>query len=98
MFQINKPMLINLSFVDVIKILKKCREHNETAYVHAGHWSKNYWLEIHFSNDHVYGKPTIVDTNTLEVSGIFQVIDQMKNRTEQISMDDMLANVFWQVI
>lgn len=91
-------MLVNLSFVDVIKILKRRRKHNETAYIHAGHWSKNYWLEIHFSEDHVYGKPTILDTDALEVSGTFRVINQIKNRSEQISMDDMLANVYWQVI
>ena len=85
-------MLVNLSFADVVQILKHRREHNATALVRAGHWSDKYWLEIHFSNDHVYGKPTIVDPETHEI------IDQIRNRSEQISMDDMLANVYWQVI
>lgn len=85
-------MLTNLSFAEVIAILKERREHNMNAYIRAGHWSERYWLEIHFTNDHVWGTPTIINPKTLDI------VEQIRNRSEQVTFDDILANVFWSVI
>lgn len=85
-------MIMNLSFVDVITILKERREQNKTTYIRACHWSERYWLEMHFTDDHVWGTPTLIDPDTLDV------VDQLKNRSEQVTFDDMLANAFWCVI
>jgi hypothetical protein len=85
-------MIMNLSFTDVIEILKERRAQNKTTYIRAGHWAPRYWLEIHTNPDHVWGIPTLIDPDTLEV------IDTLKSRTEYISFDDMVTCSFWCVI
>lgn len=83
---------MNLSFTDVIAILKERREQNKTTYIRACHWAPKFWLEIHPNHDHVWGTATLIDPDTLEV------IDALKSRTEYISFDDMMAHSFWCVI